>query len=113
VEGTWPLVGAPARTLITQAAEAITAAVPHQPVIYTDPGDWEAITGAGYGNTFSAYELWLAHPDGLPSLTPFPLTAPFYGWTVLSGKQYKQNVTQDPSGVKPVDYDVFDPTLFP
>jgi hypothetical protein len=59
VEGTWPMVGAPARTLITQAVGAI-AAVPQQPIIYTDPGDWE-----------------------------------------------------DPSGVTPVDYDVFDPTLFP
>src|ERR1039458_3324951 len=73
----WPLVGPPARALITKAAETIAAAPYYQrPIIYTDPGDWIAITGTGYGSTFSSYPLWLAH-NGVPSLTPFPIAQPF------------------------------------
>jgi hypothetical protein len=110
----WPLVGPPARALITKAAETIAAAPYYQrPIIYTDPGDWIAITGTGYGSTFSSYPLWLAH-NGVPSLTPFPIAQPFYGWTFLSGKQYKPNVTlpgASPFGL--IDLDVFDPSLFP
>jgi hypothetical protein len=112
VEGTSDLTTAEARMLIKQAAQEITA-VPKQAIIYTDPEDWRAITGARFGNTFSSYRLWLA-AGGVPSLTPFPFTKPLYGWTALSGKQYKQNVTlQGVNPYGPVDFDVFDPSLFP
>ncbi|MGD0359893.1 MAG: GH25 family lysozyme [Bryobacteraceae bacterium] len=105
VEGASTLTHQQARTLITQALNTLAQA-PQRPIIYTDTGDWNTITGQS--KMFSAYPLWLA-ASGVQSLTPF--AGPFAGWTVLSGKQYQQGVTL--SGLSPVDYDVFDPALFP
>jgi hypothetical protein len=89
--------------LIMDAVNAIPA--PLRPVIYTDRGQWNSITGSS--TAFSSNLLWLA--GNMPTLT---LTPSFDGWTTstLLGKLYEQNVSL--AGISPVDFDVFDPSLF-
>jgi hypothetical protein len=90
--------------VISDAVTAVTAAQ-QQPVIYTDRGQWDSITGSS--SAFSNVPLWLA--GNLPSLI---LSPPFDGWTtsLLLGKQYQTDKSL--GGVSPVDLDVFDPSWF-
>jgi hypothetical protein len=90
--------------IISDAVTAVTDAQ-QQPVIYTDRGQWDPITGSS--SAFSNLPLWLA--GNRPSLI---LSPPFDGWTtsLLLGKQYQTDVSL--GGVSPVDLDVFDPSWF-
>ena len=106
VEGGRTLSQSDAGVILQEAITAIEAKA-LQPAIYTRRSDWITIIGSA-NTSFGAYPLWLAS-GGVPSLTPWPST--FGGWTTLSGKQYALGVPL--AGISPVDYDVFDPVLFP
>jgi hypothetical protein len=119
-----PVPVAMRRTIISDALQAIADAGA-QPVIYTTRQAWSTL--AGSTAQFQSYPMWSGAAgtfrnsagraycgDGVASLTPF--TA-FSGWTVRLGKQYDIGTEASCSGALlygiKVDFDVFDPSLFP
>jgi hypothetical protein len=97
---------AAAVTLIQQAVSAVNGLQPPlRPVIYTDRGQWNHITGSA---SAFADVLWLA--GNQPTMT---LKPSFDGWTtsMLLGKQYKPDVAPF-AGVSEVDLDIFNAALF-
>jgi len=105
VGGSSALPAADAAALISQAAATVSGASV-RPAIYTERSSWREITHNS--GAFSSYALW-ATDVGVPSLTPF--TTPFGGWTIQSGRQYAMN--ERLADIKRVDFDVYDPALWP
>jgi hypothetical protein len=123
VEGVSSVSNADAAQIVTDAIGQLgVLGSGKQPVIYTFPNDWITIMGKA---DFTKYPLWVRLNsrffdaannehcgDGIPSLGPIK----FAGWSFLSGKQFDLGINGCSStrlARIPVDFDVFDPSLFP